>query len=289
MFGDTALDPGQNLPAQILAALQAHFPKKDFEVINAGCNSYNSGHEALYLMSELVDFKPDLVIVYDGWNDMPVGVVDGGLRSAGRQNHIKSPEHYYFENRERASHSVWGAFKTLLDTVGDTIRVFAAKTWRDLTPVRPSPPADQERFSRGVPTEGASSQADLLRQLSNYREHLEIMLDLAVRHRFKIAFFLQPIMTVDGKRLTADENRILPYAHDATARKMYYLEARKMFQDLKRQASGSRLACVSDLSRVFAPVAASVYADTGHLLLHGEQIVAAEIVKRLDGCNLINE
>jgi len=39
------------------------------EVINAGVIGYGSGNELVYLLTELVDLKPDLVVTFDGWND----------------------------------------------------------------------------------------------------------------------------------------------------------------------------------------------------------------------------
>jgi hypothetical protein len=39
------------------------------EFINAGVDGYNSAQEYLYFVSDLLRFMPDLVIVYDGWND----------------------------------------------------------------------------------------------------------------------------------------------------------------------------------------------------------------------------
>ena len=42
---------------------------KRVEVINAGVAGYNSAQEYLYFVSDLLFFRPDLVIAYDGWND----------------------------------------------------------------------------------------------------------------------------------------------------------------------------------------------------------------------------
>jgi lysophospholipase L1-like esterase len=39
------------------------------EVINAAVVGYASGQELVYLVTELVDLQPDLVITLDGWND----------------------------------------------------------------------------------------------------------------------------------------------------------------------------------------------------------------------------
>jgi hypothetical protein len=42
----------------------------DYEVINAGVVGFLSGQELTYIITELVDYKPDIIIAYDGWNDL---------------------------------------------------------------------------------------------------------------------------------------------------------------------------------------------------------------------------
>ncbi|MCH7935678.1 MAG: SGNH/GDSL hydrolase family protein [Proteobacteria bacterium] len=39
------------------------------EVINAGVAGFDSAQEYLYLLSELIYYKPDIVVFYDGWNE----------------------------------------------------------------------------------------------------------------------------------------------------------------------------------------------------------------------------
>lgn len=39
------------------------------EVINAGVDGYHSSQELIYVLTELIDLKPDLIIALDGWND----------------------------------------------------------------------------------------------------------------------------------------------------------------------------------------------------------------------------
>ena len=59
--------------------LQKKFDQTDLkfnvEVINAGINKANSRTEAKLIEDRLVDFDPDLVIMYDGWNDASCNVI----------------------------------------------------------------------------------------------------------------------------------------------------------------------------------------------------------------------
>ena len=53
--------------------LQKKFDKIDLgvdvEIINAGINAANSGTERKLIEEQIVNFDPDLIIMYDGWND----------------------------------------------------------------------------------------------------------------------------------------------------------------------------------------------------------------------------
>jgi len=46
---------------------------KNFDVINAGINGGISHHEEMLIKNKILDFEPDMIIVYDGWNDAKVG------------------------------------------------------------------------------------------------------------------------------------------------------------------------------------------------------------------------
>jgi len=41
-----------------------------YEVINAGVVGFLSGQELTYVVTELVDYRPDIIIAFDGWNDL---------------------------------------------------------------------------------------------------------------------------------------------------------------------------------------------------------------------------
>lgn len=60
-------------PAFLQAELASRNLGKNFEVINAGIEGYNSTYALGRLKEEVLQYKPDLVIVYVGWNDLMKG------------------------------------------------------------------------------------------------------------------------------------------------------------------------------------------------------------------------
>ena len=63
------------------------------EVLNAGGIGFDSNQERIVLATELLDYRPDLVILFDGWNDF----FNGGQRREGRPL-----EHPHFTELETA-------------------------------------------------------------------------------------------------------------------------------------------------------------------------------------------
>lgn len=65
--GSTAFGTGLENDRETVASQLAH--SLNVEVINAAVIGHGSGQELTYLLTELVDLHPDVVIALDGWND----------------------------------------------------------------------------------------------------------------------------------------------------------------------------------------------------------------------------
>ena len=70
MFGYGATSDETTIPG----FMQEFLNEKDFgfniEVINSGIQAADSNRELNFVKRTLITFSPDLVIVYDGWNDL---------------------------------------------------------------------------------------------------------------------------------------------------------------------------------------------------------------------------
>lgn len=58
------------LPGSLKTLLQRRYPGRDIEVINAGIQSSVSRQSVVQLLTTVVDYHPDIVILYDGGNDI---------------------------------------------------------------------------------------------------------------------------------------------------------------------------------------------------------------------------
>lgn len=62
--------------------LQSFFKEKSMnvEVVNAGIPGAWSFEESYYVVNEITNYAPDLIIVYDGWNDAKKGILEPKLK-----------------------------------------------------------------------------------------------------------------------------------------------------------------------------------------------------------------
>lgn len=287
--GHGAETPLDNLPSRldaILAALPPPAGHDRYEVINAGVGGYTSGEEYLYLVTELVRLAPDLVIVYDGWNDF------GKTESLPEEeqsgpSELRTGLHETLARRLNAGYTPWGALvqavtaatnearETLLGLV--SVHVLKVGVSR-LLPAPSTPTA--------IPP-SSNPSVDIATALLAHRHNFERMTLTARQFGFAIAMFLQPILGVDGKVAAGQEIAFLEHHPDRVlARQTYYRQARPMLAEFARDHGGASV-CVKDLSRIFENNPAPLYTDTGHLMGAGNTIVAAGLIAGLQDCGLL--
>jgi lysophospholipase L1-like esterase len=68
-FGAGILGDENTYPARLEAALREANPGADVEVWNAGVPGYTTAENVIYMSLRLVDFHPDLFVLYEGYND----------------------------------------------------------------------------------------------------------------------------------------------------------------------------------------------------------------------------
>jgi lysophospholipase L1-like esterase len=74
-YGEFIHDDAQTFPAQLERELHERYGRQDVEVINAGCPGYNSWESLQNLQFRVLDLEPNLVILYDGVNDVHARLV----------------------------------------------------------------------------------------------------------------------------------------------------------------------------------------------------------------------
>lgn len=68
-FGAGSTSDYTTIPSILQVKLQEANPTKNIEIINAGIPFADSFREAYYIKNRILEFDPDIIIIYDGWND----------------------------------------------------------------------------------------------------------------------------------------------------------------------------------------------------------------------------
>ena len=69
-FGSYVSGNAHTYPAVLDSLLSYEYDMIDIEVINAGVPGYNTSNNMIYLLTHLVYFNPDIIIIYQGVNDL---------------------------------------------------------------------------------------------------------------------------------------------------------------------------------------------------------------------------
>jgi hypothetical protein len=274
--GSTVMGQGAPRPSQnIVGMLQKAVRERDLtgpngkrvEFINAGVFGYTSAQEYLYFVADLLRFKPDLVVVYDGWND---SVTD-----------YESPFRNPASNKRLAwSYSIAGSARLLADNLRDFLTEsdfklgMAELAWAAF------------HLSDSVPREFVPEPLNS-RVIENYSRNRRAFLALA-DDQLSVALFLQPLVGTDQRTLSAEEKASWWYPKFGLGNRIpFYEHARQILEDLKERNQDHGRYCIADLSHSLKGVSEAVYADSGHLLPRGNEVVAAHMLDELVSCGLL--
>ena len=70
MFGAGSTSDSTTISGYLQEKISAQFPKYNIEIINAGIPKAYSFTESNLIKNKLLEYNPDLLIIYDGWNDL---------------------------------------------------------------------------------------------------------------------------------------------------------------------------------------------------------------------------
>ncbi|MBM3506233.1 MAG: SGNH/GDSL hydrolase family protein [Alphaproteobacteria bacterium] len=279
------------LPAQVLRALKGYLPTAPgttrFEVINAGVAGYYSVNELLFYMSELRDFHPDLIISYNGWNDLQIQ--NRLLKSHGLEHpRLVNEDHVDF-SRIIADHFSWVATATRFAALSatSTAALLRGSATLDLA-LRVTRKFVQAVNPQAIPDNYYFDPEAAHRYIDNL---LTLNL-LAARDGVAHAWFLQPLAGVGehppARFLGFDEQAYLDTRPGyAQQRLLFYGAVREHMARLRAEPPAQTFACMADVTDVFAGNPAAVYADGGHLTDEGNRLVAARLISELARCGII--
>ena len=288
--GSTAFGVGSSanektIAAQLEKQLNANEEMFKYRIINAGIGGYNSIQEMLFLSTELIKYDPDMVIVFDGTNDLKlIGYNEPPLKF-GHQ----FPLHYNYTKEivYTVEHIMGQDFKTFDAIRRDLVNYmytfyFLDRLMTKLGRARMTAEIQSGNFSKyDFKTFQLKSVDNLLRE---YRYNLLSMIGVAKSNNIKIALFLQPILGIGEKPLGPKEKDILErFAEREPHRKDWhkkvkeaglYDEAGRLFYDIKKEHDDGKNVSVENIMDAFDNMETDIYIDSMHYNDYGNEILA---------------
>jgi len=227
----------------ITAHLQEKFDqlnlKKRVEVINAGISGYNSNDELNLVKKKIVEYEPDLVIIYDGSNDMFFP--------------YNSELTAYDLGDSRYIYRKYFQFYKTLNVINNIISE--------------RPPQHFYEFEGGVKLE-LGDRAKL------WENNISTICEIGNQNGFKTLIFLQPFIGTGNKSLTKQETKIfndqlLKIYPNALLEYSYFADR---INDLKHSCTEA-----FDLRNIFDNIKKSVFFDKWHNWGEYNRIMADEI------------
>lgn len=221
------------------------------EVINGGISAANSNTENKLIMEKIVNYDPDLIIFYDGWNDV------------WHRNIILSeidPSHT--EKTITASKKNLGIvdfFQNELQIYRTPIVIYKNFFWDKTT-----------YYQENIETQDFEKVAEKISY--NWKKNKSEICTLSHDKGFKTIAILQPILGTGNKPYSNGEKVLLP-------KTKFDIETLYILDKLGKPLNELNNICdkVLDMRNVFDNISQPIYFDKGHMNDYGNKIIADNI------------
>jgi len=242
VFGYKILSDQYTAPAHLQEKFNQLNLERRVEVINTGLSGYNSNDELNLIKKKIVEYEPDLVIIYDGTND--IFFPTNSKSVAYDLDYLIYIYRKYFQ------------FYKTLDVINNIIS---------------EPPLQHvHEYKMGVKFE-LGDKAKL------WKNNISKICEIGNQNGFKTLIFLQPFLGTGNKSLTKQETKIfndqmLKLHPNALLEYSYFTDK---ITDLNHSCTGT-----FDLRNIFDNVQKSVYFDMWHNYHEYNMVIADEIFDR---------
>lgn len=244
---------------------------KKVKVYNWGVVSSVSGQELSIILNRVVDYQPDIVVVYDGGNDIMVPY-----------NYDPRPGYTYnFLVYEEALKVVEGKGSILdmsrrLALKSCAVRVIFSKSINELfTEI------NSLKKNAGYGTAGWKEEI-----CKNYVSNIDKMCHLSQGFNFKLAFFLQPLVYFKSPLIGKEIELSSPTSFMEYVKEQY-ANTQLLLGPLKKKYSNNSNIMIEDLTGIFRGYGKEVYWDYIHTTNEGNSYIAENIYERLKSSNFI--
>jgi hypothetical protein len=209
LLGGSAVQLGSTfedtLPGSLKNFLHKSYPELDIEVVNAGIQSCVSRQSIAHLVFTVVDYHPDIVILYDGVNDIGLPLTYESRSNFPYNFHVMEESWELYRRERRAP---------LLDLLVDRsqlYRVIRRRFGEDVgnAETEAGQPRGKHKGSTAIPARRVSEDSSFVRDhIAEYLSNWRKLVELSTAYRYKPVCVLQPTAVLDpdyALKLTMDE------------------------------------------------------------------------------------
>jgi len=145
-FGQGAETDQDTIPAILQQSIKSH------RVLNAGVIGFQSGQELTYLVTQLIDYQPAIVVAYDGWND----VFDAAYGPARDSNDLGFNHNFY-----SLEHQLVLNYQTQVSPYESLSRLIGAASSKSLVLTRFAKAVSTHQRQEAITAQASTNQARL--------------------------------------------------------------------------------------------------------------------------------
>lgn len=243
-YGAGSTNDNTTIPGYLQTLLNQKNLKYDIEVINAGISAYFSLPETNLIKNKLLNFEPDLIIVYDGWND------------------IETDLDYHLGKTYQTSF-IDDSIQNLNEIIPD---YQSAKILRSI----------QAKFKQMNMNEESSSEfvfdgTTIPQKIKLWKERWTDICNLGNNQGFDVIITLQPLAGSGNKQLSEQEN--IYYEK----RMRHFMDYYSLYGEALTELNNS-CTNVKDLRFAFDDYTETILYDGGHVVSKGNEIIANEML-----------
>lgn len=246
IFGQLSTSDNTSIPGYLEQAFVDFKPGYNIEVINAGIGGATSYHETQLIKNKLLDYAPDLIIVYDGWNDLnyPETISNDGEIPFFYQIHRQISELDDYYKTPRFIDSVISFLDNRLN---------------------------EKLHSTNTVSDEGSQITNVSKKIDLWKSRWSEICKIGKTNGFDTIITLQPVLESGKKQLTDWEKNAIDRVRYSSIAPSY-----PSFRDALSELN-SECTLTADLSNVFDDIDETIFYDIGHMGDSGNIIIAQNL------------
>ena len=239
-FGNYASSDSTTIPANLQSMMKKIETDKEIEVYNLGVFARASFEEVYDLKQNFLKYEPDLILVYDGWNDLSQNF--NQFEEGKTTSYLTNLSKFY--NILKRNYATFGMINSVIESL---------------------------QMQNGIHPGAIPDSENMQIKADAWVENWNDMCQIGKEQNFDVIIFLQPVLGTGDRSLSEWEKHILEIkGYTSVAQYYHYMQEKIPILDEKCTAA-------YDISEIFNSVNQPLYITMGHTGDFGYKIVADEI------------